>query len=136
MLAVPTAVRCLRYCFLRQSACRAAWLGRESSKESNMVLVYLYNSNTRTFQKGRPFFKTSWNKLYRTCNITNLYISTLFALLLPPPVNVSGCLVRERVRKEKTNMVLVYLYNSNTRTFRKGRPFFKTSGNKPPLSDM
>ena len=36
-LAVPTAVRCLLYCFLRQSACRAAWLGRESSKESNMV---------------------------------------------------------------------------------------------------
>ena len=61
-LAVPTAVRCLRYCFLRQSACRAAWLGRESSKESNMVLVYLYNSNKRTFKKERPFLKTSRNK--------------------------------------------------------------------------
>ena len=60
LLAVPTAIRCLRYCFLRQSARRAAWLGRESSKESNMVLVYwyLYNSNTRTFKKEKstPFF--------------------------------------------------------------------------------
>ena len=62
LIAVPTAVRSLRYCFLRQSACRAAWFGRESSKEPNMVLVYLYNSNTRTFKKGRPFFKRSWNK--------------------------------------------------------------------------
>ena len=62
LLAVLTAVRYLRYCFLRQSACRAAWLGRESSNESNVVLVYLYNSNARTFKKGRPFLKRSWNK--------------------------------------------------------------------------
>ena len=49
-------VVCATNCFLRESTCRAAWLGRESAKESKMVLVYLYNSNTRTFNKGRPFF--------------------------------------------------------------------------------
>ena len=64
-----------------------------------MVLVYwyyLYNPNTRTFKKGSPFEKKLEQAALTRHVIAPTYISTLLALLLPPPVNVSGCLVRER----------------------------------------
>ena len=66
-----------------------------------MVLVYFYNSNTRTFYKRAPFFEKELEQAALTRHVTApTYIITLFALLLPPPVNVSSCLVREREREE------------------------------------
>ena len=47
--------------------------------------------------KRAPLFEKKLEQAALTRHVTApTYISTLFALLLPPPVNVSGCLVRER----------------------------------------
>ena len=116
------------------SGCLVRERARDGIKYGTGILVQFEHTNVL---KRAPFFENELEQDYEGRHVTALtYSNTLFALLLPPPVNVSGCLVRERVRKEKKYMVLVYLYNSNTLTFRKGRPFFKTSWNKPPLSDM
>ena len=61
-----------------------------------MVLVYLYNSN----KERAPFFENEKEQAALTRHVTApTYISTLFALLLPPPANVSGCLVGEKERE-------------------------------------
>ena len=68
----PSSVRCLRYCLVRRSTCRAAWLGRESAKESNMVLVYTCTIRTHErLKKGAVFLKrVGTSRLYPTCNST------------------------------------------------------------------
>ena len=37
-----------------------------------MVLVYLYNSNTRTFKKGRPFFEIELEQDFKVKHVSEL----------------------------------------------------------------
>ena len=71
---------------------------------------------------GRETSGLATGRLIRCCT----YTRTLFALLLPPSINVSGCLVREREREGIKYGTGILVQNSNTRTLRKGHPFFET----------
>ena len=129
LLAVPTAVRCLCYCFLRQSACRAAWLGRESSWESNIVLVYLYNSNTRMFEKGCHFLKRSWNEppLPDMQQYQPSSVRCLRYCLVRRSTCRAAWLGRESAKE--SNMVLVYTCTIRTHErLKKGAVFLKRVG--------
>ena len=94
------------------SGCLVREKEREGIKCGTGILVQFEHTN---ISKRAPFFENELKQDYKVRYVTApTYSGTLFGVLLPPPVNVSGSLVRERERKGIKYGTCIYVQFEHT----------------------